>query len=550
MNCNNKINILYKLLLDLYVCRSPKISNFIFNISGIFMAVYKFKKGSTIGNLDAENDGFLESCFYRSDIYDKILSFDQDGDFTKRIIVGRTGSGKTALLKKVVTDGKVKRHDNIEAESTVFEHINNNVFISGLISSGVDLRVFYKSLWLHVLLVKVIELLYPSGSSGFSDFLSDLVSSSKKKYNLDLARSYVSDYKDQFFNDNVVSEISNKMQGDLSSTLKLAGVSSGSKYSEELTEKIQTETARYVSRELLKKQKELIKLIKEESSDEKQVRIIIGVDDLDKSWLSSSNIRYDFINALLDAFKELIDVRSVKVLISIRTDIIMGVYNNNLRQEEKDKSLILPISWSVVEIREILDSRIDYLIKNQYRRSDTVGLVDIFDFTVNGISADDFIISRTMLRPRDAIDFVNLCLDEADGSTELNEDIVLAAEEKFYASRKKAMVKEWVSIFPRVSDYLDSISFIPEKSFSASGLGEIKEKISNYLVSLSDSNDDKKHETIALEFEALLKVWFTIGVVGIKKSSTLVIYSSFDKPELDITDLNREFCIHPLYYRY
>ncbi|MGE9716192.1 P-loop NTPase fold protein, partial [Escherichia coli] len=85
-----------------------------------------------------------------------------------------------------------------------------------------------------------------------------------------------------------------------------------------------------------------IKFVTEESPDETQSRIIISIDDLDKSWLSNSTIRYDFINALLDAFKELIDLRSVKILISIRTDILMGIYNTNLRQEEKDRSLIIP----------------------------------------------------------------------------------------------------------------------------------------------------------------------------------------------------------------
>ena len=42
-----------------------------------------------------------------------------------------------------------------------------------------------------------------------------------------------------------------------------------------------------------------------------------------------------------------------------------------------------------------------------------------------------------MLRPRDAIDFVNICFKEADGSPVLEEDHVLTAEEKFYKSRKE-----------------------------------------------------------------------------------------------------------------
>lgn len=124
-----------------------------------------------------------------------------------------------------------------------------------------------------------------------------------------------------------------------------------SKLCHEEMQKIQRETAKYVSSELLKKQKELLKLITEESPDQFQSRIIISIDDLDKSWLSDSNIRYDFINALLDAFKELINLKSVKILISIRTDILMGIYKTNMRQEEKDRSLIIPVEWKKCDLK-------------------------------------------------------------------------------------------------------------------------------------------------------------------------------------------------------
>ncbi|OOF03450.1 P-loop ATPase, Sll1717 family, partial [Salinivibrio sp. MA607] len=335
------------------------------------MTSFKFRKNAKIGNLDAETDSFLDLCFYESDVFRGIINFDssnENPDFTKRIIVGRTGSGKTALLNQIVEHGNVKVHDTIEAENTVFEHINNNIFVSDLVKSGVDLRVFYKSLWLHVLLVKVIQQVYRSSYESLFDYIRGLVSSSKKRYKTDVVNEYMEAYKDNFFNDNIVTEITNKMQSELSGKISLEGVSLGGGLTGEVLQKIQRETSSYVSRELLRKQKELIKLIKDEFSDSrKQLRVIISIDDLDKSWLSSSGIRYDFINALLEAFKELLDIESVKVLISIRTDILMGIYHNNLRQDEKDQSLIYAISWNEAEIREILNLRINRLVKDQYR---------------------------------------------------------------------------------------------------------------------------------------------------------------------------------------
>lgn len=101
-------------------------------------------------------------------------------DFLKRIIVGRTGSGKTALLKMLSESDKIKKYSVIEAESTVFEHINNNVFITELIKNKIDLRVFYKSLWMHVLLIKVIETIYDNNLSFFEKLHSLIMSKQKK----------------------------------------------------------------------------------------------------------------------------------------------------------------------------------------------------------------------------------------------------------------------------------------------------------------------------------------------------------------------------------
>lgn len=514
------------------------------------METYVFRKNDTIGQLDAETDTFLQSCYLKTDIYSVLSDFSENANQTKRFIVGRTGSGKTALLKQLSQDNNIKKYDSIEAESTVFEHIQNNVYISNLMHQGVDLRVFYKSLWLHVLLVKILETKFDSFNT-FREALELVFSRVKKHNRYALARSYVETYKDSFFDTVAVTEITSKLEEELSANFSIPSFATNGKASTEELKRVQTATSRYVSSELLSKQKELIKWLTDSSDDETQIRTVISIDDLDRSWLSGLEIRYDFINALLDAVKELINLRSVKFLISIRTDILMGVYRNNLRQEEKDKSFILPITWSREEIKQILDMRIDYLIKNQYAGKNTVHFADVFNFSVNQEPATDFIIERTMLRPRDAIDFVNLSLAEAADCQKLNEDAVLLAEEKFYDSRKKALEKEWVSLYPHIGDYLDSLSFLEGQSFKISSVDpSVKETILNFLSQRTDVGDlDSRHSDISLDFKKLVEVWFLIGVIGIKKTDRLIIYSSFDKPELDISNMDKTFYVHPLFFR-
>ena len=229
----------------------------------------------------------------------------------------------------------------------------------------------------------------------------------------------------------------------------------------------------------------------------------------------------------------------------------MGIYNKTLRQDEKDQSLIYSVSWNKAEIRKIIDMRINHLIKNKYQGSRVITMKDIFNFNVDDTQADEYILDRTMLRPRDAISFVNYCLKECDGHIEINQDIVLMAEEKFFSSRKRALVSEWVTIYKNISEYIDSLSILKKHEFSLESISEEdKNSILTYIFDRVSSDDENDlHSKIVMNFDELMKVWFIVGVIGIKRTETLIIYSSYDKPDLDITDLNRNFIIHPLFNR-
>ncbi|HHL1616179.1 TPA: hypothetical protein ACQ3AM_004837 [Klebsiella pneumoniae] len=195
--------------------------------------------------------------------------------------------------------------------------------------------------------------------------------------------------------------------------------------------------------------------------------------------------------------------------------------------------------------------RINHLIKNKYKSSRAITMRDIFDFDINNVHADDYILDRTMLRPRDAISFVNYCLKECDGTVSINQDVVLMAEEKFFSSRKRALVSEWVTIYKNIADYIDSLSLLKEHEFSLKSIAEDnKNEILTYILDRASSEDENAlHTKIVMNFDELMKVWFIVGVIGIKRTETLVVYSSYDKPDLDITDINRTFIIHPLFNR-
>lgn len=509
--------------------------------------MFTFRKNTSIGNLEAETDYFLEKCFIETYAYKALLDFENQTDFQKRIIVGRTGSGKSALLKKMEDNPGVCDNQNIEAEKTIFEYVRNNIFITELIKQNVDLRIFFKALWVHVILIKFIEI-----EIGKENYLEHLIRRKERKDLYD----YIDSFKGKFFEDEALTTITEKFAENVGAEIKARFLSVGAQTTEEVQKSKQSITNNYVSKELISKQRKIIDdFIKGYNCSNKQKKIIISVDDLDKSWLLTQNVKYDFINALLDAIKEFLNLKTVKVLVSIRTDILEGVYKNNLRQDEKDKSLILSIEWTKDEIIELLDKRLQYLLEDVYQKRKQPTFNEIFNFNVNKQLASDFIIERTMLRPRDAIDFVNCCFHAADGKTDIEEAHVLEAEEFYFTSRKKALIKEWQSIYPEMQTFIDLIQILPNKTFDKKSLQKhilsIKEKLIN-TNNMDDKLVMKALDDNALDdliIEELMDIWFVSGLIGIKKSENLIIYSKYEKEHLDISDYDKMFSIHPLYWR-
>lgn len=177
---------------------------------------------------------------------------------------------------------------------------------------------------------------------------------------------------------------------------------------------------------------------------------------------------------------------------------------------------------------------------------------DIFNFSINGEKADDFILNRTMLRPRDAIDFVNKCFCAANGKTTISSEDITTAEEYFFDSRKKALKDEWKALYPEIDTHIDILlKFIKKQTFNIEMLIKIKNDIKEKLIATNNMEDVVVEKAIGDKelVETLLAIWFKIGIIGIKKDKNVILYSSFSKRYLNVTDYEKDFYIHPLFWR-
>ena len=104
-----------------------------------------YKSNSHIGELAAEDDkDFLSSCFVELPVIKELL----DTDSSKCILLGRTVSGKTAILNHIEEYEQLTTR--IDPNNVAFEYLANSNILSYVITLGCDLKILMEMLWRHI----------------------------------------------------------------------------------------------------------------------------------------------------------------------------------------------------------------------------------------------------------------------------------------------------------------------------------------------------------------------------------------------------------------
>jgi hypothetical protein len=115
---------------------------------------FTFRKHASIGAAAAEEDTkFLSDCFIDNGDLDPLL----DCADRRRIVLGRTGAGKSALLKRLVDETNAIV---INPETLSFNYLTNSTILQFFLEPGVKLDLFFKLLWRHVFTVELLRRRY------------------------------------------------------------------------------------------------------------------------------------------------------------------------------------------------------------------------------------------------------------------------------------------------------------------------------------------------------------------------------------------------------
>lgn len=185
----------------------------------------------------------------------------------------------------------------------------------------------------------------------------------------------------------------------------------------------------------------------------------ILVDNLDDRWVDES-IKYKLINALIEAVGKFRQIRTLKIIVALRSDVIERSIQENTDsgfQREKFRDKVVTIEWTEKQLKELINKRISSSFRRKYSPQRQVLFEDVFVQKVKHQAAFDYMVERTLLRPRDLIAFTNECLDRADNRSEVSPSNIYEAEAKYSEIRLEALIDEWRVAYPSLKGGLDLV---------------------------------------------------------------------------------------------
>lgn len=275
-------------------------------------------------------------------------------------------------------------------------------------------------------------------------------------------------------------------------------------------------------------------------------------DELDDEYEDILDVskRSQYFDLLKGMFKAVQDVRKtlgrsvkVKPIVFIRDDIY-DVMTNNDRNKWDD--LCLKLDWSEGMLQRLVAFRISRAIDSDGPIMDFMtAFKKVFlrnTVRVNSARSERrdtfrYIISRTLMRPRDVVSYVREC---ARTATEWNISTVspdaMKQSEKRYSQRfRQEFIDEIQSVLPNISDILEIVSNVRKQVFT---LKEFSDQYNVYLKQNKNSAD----------FQTVVKILYHFSVIGNQPAQESARIFKYENPSTKL-NLREKVCVHRGLYK-
>lgn len=528
---------------------------------------FVIKKSSNIGSPDAETDERLFDVFVDIDNCEEVM----DTKSQKSVLIGRTGTGKSAIIKYLKKE--CENLVEIEPEAMSLRFLSNSTILMYFKELGVNLHLFYKVLWKHVFLVELLKMYFMNDederkkNTFFQNLQTKFKSKGKGDIKKDRALKYMeswtsdfwkkTEYRVQSIEKNIQSEFAISL--GIPSDLLLAKIASKDLERETTIVEAKHKAESIINNSQVEELIDIIRIMKDELFINHQKKFFIVVDNLDLEWIDDQ-IRYELIGAMIEVIKEFRQLQGVKIIISLRenlNEIVFSGIKNKGGQREKFKPLFSDLEWSKEELESLLNKRIELLSDKQ------LSIKSAFHESRRGNSTGfDYILERSFYRPRDIISYVNHAIKNAANKEYFTKDILAKAESSYSLERFQALEDEWSENYGGIKMICEFLRGINDgfrlKSIRDDEFTEVyfqdapEEEFKGDLLALILDWKNEKINFVSF-FKKVIYILFRMGVIGIKKGPKYKTAFYYDKDILidrnDITN-NSRFYVHPSLYSY
>lgn len=525
------------------------------------------KRGVGIGTGNAESDDeFLFDCFVDYPPVEPCLRTASPA----MIISGRTGAGKTAILRHI--ESVAEYHVTVDPYQMAMGYVANSDSLRFLRAIGADLDLFFQVLWKHVLCIEFIRLRWQientQKSQSIFQRLADRFNRDERKSK---ALAYLQEWQGKFWitmdqNIKEVTEtIEKKLHAEIGAEIEKfkAGGQYDKRISNERKSEIVARTRKIISSDQLSELHGVIEMLSVAENGDQMKAFYILIDQLDERWVDDS-VRFRMIKGLMESLKSFRKIQNLKILVALRTDVLERVVQETSDisfQREKFEDNTVKLFWMAKELKTLVEKRITSLFKRQYTDKSVV-YSDVFPDKVGAKDSFDWILERTLLRPRDVIAFVNECFEVASGNSTVSVTNMRKAEGEYSRKRKDALLQEWLSSFPTLSELMDFVSSARKPGFSLSDHG-IDEAIDDMALNIAGKDKifyDPMHEICSSYMnggkksrgdvmQEAVSILYRVGVIGVKISDKdHFVYSHSDQPIISASVVTKacKVKVHPM----
>ncbi len=524
---------------------------------------FKFKKNSNIGSPDAETDDILFDVFVDIDNLEEII----DTKSQKSILIGRTGTGKSAIIKYVKKN--CQKVTEIAPEAMSLRFLSNSTILQYFKKLDVNLNLFYKVLWKHVFMVELLKLYFSDTEEKIKKrtFLQSLLGNNKIDPKKERAVKYMEEWTDDFWENTEyrVKSFEKSIRENFASSIGISiealnaqlteGLQEDSKITVEAKQKAESIIHSSQAIEIL----DIFQIMKNDLFATHQKKFFIVIDDLDKEWIEDS-LRYELIGAMIETIKEFRQLQGVKIIISIRenlNEIVFSGLKNKGGQREKFKPLFSEMIWTKGELLDFADNRLKLLSDDKLDVKSA-----FFNSRRGNKNGFDFVLERTYYRPRDVLSYINHAIENSKDKYVFSKDILSKAEPTYSLDRFQAIEDEWSENYGEITEICEflrgsnngfKLKSLNEDDFANIYLDDNPElKFSgNLLQAIISWKSNEIHFNSFLK--KILFILFRIGILGIKKGTTYKLAFYYDRDIIigrNDVSTNSRFYVHPSLYSY